>query len=71
MSVRKIYILTLNRDQLRKMQLQGLRLGIEPATLDLQTNTGPTESRVQFAAGGFGVAFFATGPGWVLKCKSF
>ena len=28
-------------------------------------------SRVQFPAGGFGVAFFATGPGWVLKCISF
>ena len=28
-----IYILRPNRDQLRKMQLQGLRLGIEPATL--------------------------------------
>ena len=25
-------------------------------------------SRVQFPAGGFGFAFFATGPGWVLKC---
>ena len=29
--------------QLRKIQLQGLRLGIEPAILDLQTNTLPTE----------------------------
>ena len=29
--VRKIYILRPNRDQLRKMQLQDLRLGIEPA----------------------------------------
>ena len=28
-------------------------------------------SRVQFPAGGLGVAFFATGPGWVLKCISF
>ena len=27
--------------------------------------------RVQFPAGGLGVAFFATGPGWVLKCISF
>ena len=26
------------------------------------------ESLVQFPAGGFGVALFATGPGWVLKC---
>ena len=31
-SVRKMYILRPNRDQLRKMQLQGLRLGIEPLT---------------------------------------
>ena len=30
---RKIYILRPNRDQLRKAQLQGLRLGIEPSTL--------------------------------------
>ena len=29
------------------------------------------ESRVQFPGGGLGVAFFATGPGWVLKCISF
>ena len=29
------------------------------------------ESRVRFPAGGLGVAFFATGPGWVLKCISF
>ena len=28
-------------------------------------------SWVQFPAGGLGVAFFATGPGWVLKCISF
>ena len=28
-------------------------------------------SRVQFPAGGLGVAFFATGPGWVLKCLFF
>ena len=28
-------------------------------------------SRVQFPAGGLGVAFFATGPGWVLNCISF
>ena len=28
-------------------------------------------SRVQFPAGDLGVAFFATGPGWVLKCISF
>ena len=28
-------------------------------------------SRVQFLAGGLGVAFFATGSGWVLKCISF
>ena len=28
-------------------------------------------SRVQFPAGGLGVAFFATGPGWVLKGISF
>ena len=28
----KIYILRLNWDQLRKMQLQGLRLGIETAS---------------------------------------
>ena len=34
-SDRKIYILRLNRNQLRKMQLQGFRLGIEPGTLDL------------------------------------
>ena len=27
------------------------------------------ELRVQFPAGGLGVAFFATGPNWVLKCK--
>ena len=33
-SVGKIYISRPKRDQLRKMQLQGLRLGIEPATLD-------------------------------------
>ena len=31
-SVRKIYILRPNGDQVRKMQLEGLRLGIEPAT---------------------------------------
>ena len=29
---RKIYILRLNWDQSQKIQLQGLRLGIEPAT---------------------------------------
>ena len=34
-----MYILRPNRDQLRKMQLQGLRLGIEPATLDLISST--------------------------------
>ena len=34
-SVRKIYILRPNREQLRKMQLQGCRLGIEPATKNL------------------------------------
>ena len=28
-------------------------------------------SRVRFPAGGFGVAFFATGSCWVLKCLSF
>ena len=28
-------------------------------------------SRVRFPAGGLAVAFFATGPGWVLKCISF
>ena len=28
-------------------------------------------SRVQFPAGGLGVAFFTTGRGWVLKCISF
>ena len=33
--ISKMYILRSNRDQLRKMQLQGLRLGIEPATLNL------------------------------------
>ena len=27
--------------------------------------------RVQFPAGVLGVAFFATGSGWVLKCVSF
>ena len=27
--------------------------------------------RLRFPAGGLGVAFFATGPGWVLKCISF
>ena len=27
-------------------------------------------SRVQFPAGSLGVAFFATGPGWVLICIS-
>ena len=27
-------------------------------------------TRVQFPAGGLGAAFFATGPGWVLKCIS-
>ena len=27
-------------------------------------------SRVQFPSGGLGVAFSATGPGWVLKCIS-
>ena len=32
-SVVKIYVLILDRDQLRKMQLQGLRLGIEPVVL--------------------------------------
>ena len=35
LSVGKIYISRPNRDQLRKMQLQGLQLGIEPATMDL------------------------------------
>ena len=29
------------------------------------------ESRVRFPVGSLGVAFFATGPGWVLKCISF
>ena len=33
--VEKIYILRLNRDQLRKMQLQGLWLRIEPATYSI------------------------------------
>ena len=28
-------------------------------------------SRVQFPAGGLGVAFFANGPGWILKRISF
>ena len=28
-------------------------------------------SRVQFPARGLGVAFFATGPGWVLKCTVY
>ena len=28
-------------------------------------------ARVQFPVRGLGVAFFATGPGWVLKCMSF
>ena len=28
-------------------------------------------SQAQFPAGDLGVAFFATGPGWVLKCISF
>ena len=28
-------------------------------------------SCVQFPAGGLGVVFFATGPGWFLKCISF
>ena len=28
-------------------------------------------SRVQFLAGGLGVAFFATGAGWILRCISF
>ena len=28
-------------------------------------------SRIQFPAGGLGVAFFATGPGWVLQCITF
>ena len=28
-------------------------------------------SRVKFPARGFGVAFFTTGPRWVLKCISF
>ena len=32
LSAVKIYILRLSRDQLRKMQLQGLRLGIVPNT---------------------------------------
>ena len=39
--VSKIYILRPNQDQLRKMELQGLRLGIEPAILDLRSQ--PTE----------------------------
>ena len=57
------------------MQLQGLRLGIEPTILDLWTNAAvaqsvnrwarDTRSWVQFPAGGLGVAFFATGPDWV------
>ena len=34
-----------------------------------RTQTHSVESRVQFPAGG--VVFFATGPGWVLKCISF
>ena len=44
-SVRKIYILRPNRDQLRKMQLQDLQLGIEDTALDLQTNALPTEQQ--------------------------
>ena len=37
-----------------------------------KTQPGPVakNARVQFPAGGLGVAFFATGPGWVLKCIS-
>ena len=33
----KIYILRLNRDQLRKMQFQGLQLGIEPESAIIAT----------------------------------
>ena len=43
----KIDILTLNRDQLRKMQFQGLRLRIEPATFgspDIQFTDSATET---------------------------
>ena len=43
----KIYILSLNRDQLRKMQIQGLRLGIERASsgsLDQRSTDWTTEA---------------------------
>ena len=43
LSAVKIYILRLSRDQLRKMQLQGLRLGIVPNTTKIQ------RSRAQYA----------------------
>ena len=42
-----MYILRPNRDQLRKMQLQGLRLGIEPVTpgsLDQRSTDWATEA---------------------------
>ena len=52
----------LNRDQLRKMQLQGLLW---------ELNSLPLEGlQIQFPAGGLGVAFFATGLSWVSKCIS-
>ena len=33
----------------------------------LERWSGDPWSRVQFSAGGLGVAFFATGPRWILK----
>ena len=62
-SVRKIYILRSKRDQLRKMQLQGLLASVahsvERWSIDIQGRAFNSQP------------VFATGPGWVLKFISF
>ena len=72
-SCRKIYILRPNRHQLRKIieKLQDLRQRLLQLMQLVERWSRDAGSRVQFPAGGFGVAFFATGPGWVLKCIFF
>ena len=57
------------------MQLQGQILYTELAPKLTATASVAQSvehwSRDQFPAGGLGVAFFTTGPGWVLKYISF
>ena len=45
----KIYILRLNQDQLRKMQFQGLWLGIEPALSGFNSQQEALELELHFS----------------------